>query len=153
MDILRNLILFVHISAAAMLVGANTGALRNLRQTKELGQQSFLVAAQDAALRGKILGMCSMMTLMSGVMLILKMGGMAVAPINYHIALGLMLVAVAVSAIIMRPNGMKVLALAQNESFDPRSVDPLIKKLAMGQGILHLLWVVILLLMLFRIYR
>jgi hypothetical protein len=153
MDLLRNLILFVHISAAAVLVGANTGTVRNLRRTKELGRDVFLIAAEDAVLRGKILGICSVMTLMTGVMLILKMGGMAAAPINYHIALGLMLIAVAVSALIMRPTGAKLLILAKSEQFQAKMVPPLTKKLAMGQGILHLLWAIILLLMIFRIYR
>lgn len=153
MDILRNLILFVHISAAAVLVGTNIGVVRNLRKTKDLGKEAFLVATQDAVMRGKILAVCSMMTLMSGVMLIVKMGGMAAAPINYHIALGLMLIAVVINALIMRPTCAKVLTLAQAETLSQAGLLPLFKKLVVGQAAIHSLWAVILLLMIFRITR
>jgi hypothetical protein len=53
----------------------------------------------------------------------------------------------------MRPNTMKLGKLARAETLDKSAALPGIKKLAMGQGILHLLWFATLALMFVRIYK
>jgi hypothetical protein len=153
MSTLRTVTLVIHISAAAMLIGANTGVVRNLTNTLELSREAFLIAVRDAAKRGAILGICSLLTLATGLALIFMMGGMAVAPLNYHMALGLMLGAIVVSSVLMRPSGAKLMEVAQAETLDKARAASLIKKLAMGQGILHLMWLVTLTLMLVPIYK
>jgi hypothetical protein len=80
-------------------------------------------------------------------------GGFKAAPLNFHMALGVMLFAIAFSASFMRPNTMKLVKLAQGATVDHDAARACIKKLAMGQGILHLLWVVTLSLMFVRFYR
>lgn len=153
METLRIIVLVIHVSAAAILVGASAGLVRNLKRTLDLGAAAFLVAAEDCARRAKLMGMSSILTIATGLGLIFMLGGFARAPINFHIALALMLGAIGFSSVFMRPRAMKLLSVAKTEPFDKDLALGTIKKMAMGQGILHLLWVTTLTLMFVRIYR
>jgi hypothetical protein len=135
------------------LIGANTGLVRNLKRTLDLGKDAFVVATEDGAKRARLIGMCSLATIATGLVLIFMIGGFARAPINFHIALATMLVAITFSSVFMRPQMMKLVGLGKAESLDPSAALAHIKKLAMGQGILHLLWVATLTLMFVRIYK
>lgn len=146
-------LLVLHISAAALLIGAGTGMLKNLRRTAALSREAFGLAVEDAARRAKVMMMSSLTTLLTGLCLIFLLGGFAVVPLNIHIALSLMLVAQVVSATIMRPGVGQLVKLAGESVWNPSAVDTPLKKLAMGQGILHLLWLGMLVLMLVRINR
>jgi high-affinity Fe2+/Pb2+ permease len=152
MATLRIILLVLHVAAAAVLVGASAGLIRNLKRNLELGGQSFVLATEDLKKRSGLMGMCSLTTLATGLCLIFMMGGFAVAPKNFHIALLLLLVALIFSATFMRPRGVKLGALAKKEPLDKEGAMALIKKLAMGQGILHLLWLCTLTLMFVRMY-
>lgn len=153
METLRIILIILHVSSAAVLVGANTGLVRNLKRTLELNKDAFVVATEDGAKRARLMGMCSLATLVTGLILIFMIGGFARAPLNFHIALAIMLGAIAFSSVFMRPNMMKLVKLGKADAIDSKSALPLIKKLAMGQGILHLLWVTMLTLMFVRIYK
>lgn len=153
MDHARTALLVLHISAAAILIGASAGLVRNLKRTLEAGKAAFVIATEDAARRAKLMGICSLLTVATGVILIFMIGGFGGAPLNFHIALTIMLGAIIFSAAFMRPATVKLVKLAQTEPLDTSTARSSIKKLAMGQGILHLLWVVTLVLMFTRIYR
>lgn len=153
MQTVRLVILVLHISAAAVLLGGGTGLLRHLRRTLEVGGEAFRLATVDGERRGRLMGIASLVTLLTGLILIFLMGGFKVAPLNFHIALGNMLVAVAVSAAVMTPASKKLVELGARPDLDRESASALLKKLQIGQGILHLLWLANLVLMLVRIYR
>lgn len=153
MDPLRVIVLVLHISAAALLFGGATGIVRNLKATLELGRDAFKLATLDAAKRGRLMGMSSIATLATGLSLIFMAGGFAVVPLNFHIALGIMLGAIGISAVIVRPSVTKLASLALAEKLDKGASLKLIQRLAMGTGILHLLWLVTLTLMFVRIYK
>lgn len=153
MHVLYKFVLVVHISAAAVTLGASVGLLRHLRRALEAGPTSFALAAEDAARRGKIMGTTAFMTLGTGLGLIFIVGGFKAVPLNIHIALSLMLLAVAVSVTIMRPSAARILALSKQAALDTAGISQTIKRLAMGQGILHLLWLCILVLMVVRIEK
>lgn len=153
MNVVRILMLVLHISAAAMLLGAGTGLMGHLRRTLEVGGEAFRLATLDGERRGRIMGICSLVTLLTGLGLIFLMGGFKAAPLNFHIALGNMLVAIAVSAAIVKPASAKLVEIAARPELDRASVPPLLKKLQISQGILHTLWLANLVLMLVRIYR
>jgi hypothetical protein len=91
-----------------------------------------------------------MVTLFTGLALIFMMGGFAVAPKNFHAALGNMLLALAVSIMVMKPSAAKLVAIAAKETYEMSEVTPHLKKLQASQGILHLLWLMNLVLMLIR---
>jgi hypothetical protein len=89
------------------------------------------------------------LTLLSGLVLIFRMGGFKALTPNFHMALGLVVLMLLFSVVFVWPAGKRLRALA----FDPQLRLPsetgtkLRKRLAIGSGILQLLWVVVLVLM------
>ncbi len=147
MHIIYKILLIIHISAAAVTLGASTGLLRNLRRTLEAGKATFALAAEDALRRGKIMGVSSFMVLWTGISLIFVRGGFKAVPVPYHIALVIMLGAITISLTIMRPTSAQIVVLSTAETLDKDGISKKLKKLAMGQGILHLSWLTMLILM------
>ncbi len=148
---LRLLLLAIHIIAAAFLFGAGAGLARPIRRSLDLGQKAILSAAEDLVRRGQMIGISSMATLLTGVVLLAtRLEGFGKSPKTFPAALGLMLGAVVLSIFLMRPTALAILGEARKETPDSRAISAFLKRLAMGQGILHLLWVVILVLMLIR---
>lgn len=147
---LKLALLLVHVSFAAVLFGAPMGLVGNVRRALGAGDESLRIAAIDAARRAKMAGMSSILTLLTGIGLIFVAGGFAAVSKNFHAALGLMLVAVGLSVAIMRPNTAKLVAAAQAQPSDRGAAEAALKKLAMGSGVLHLLWVILLALMFYR---
>jgi hypothetical protein len=150
MEYFKVLVLIVHISAAAVLFGVPLGLTRMVRGALAKGSETFKLAAQEAAFKGKLAGMSSMVTLMSGLGLIFLAGGFAIVPKNFHAALALMLGAFAVSITVMRPNIARLVEASLKEPIDESSARAAVAKLGMGTGILHALWIVILGLMFVR---
>lgn len=148
---LRLALLVIHITSAAALFSLPLGISRNLKATVALGKAAFEIAAADAARRAKLSALSSLATLWTGVGLIFVMGGFKAAPINYHISLTLMFVAIGVNFLIMRPAIGGAVQAAKQSEVSADTVRAIAKKISMGQGILHLLWVSILFLMLHRI--
>lgn len=153
MDPLRLVVLLVHISAAALLFGGGIGIVRNLKATLELSRDAFKLATADAVRRGNLMGLGSILTLATGLGLMFMAGGFAAVPLNFHMALAIMLGAIVVSSVIVRPSVMKLSGLALAENVDKEACLKLTKRLAMGTGILHLLWFAMLTLMFLRIYK
>lgn len=150
MDILYIVLLVLHISSAALLFGGGLGMVKNLKRSLEAGQATFSVAAQDAARRGSVIGAASLATLATGLGLIFAMGGFKSVPFTIHIALTLMLLAIGVSAALIKPSTARLVQFAQAEALEKEKVGSAIKKIAMGSGILHLIWITNLTLMLLR---
>lgn len=153
MEPLRLVVLVLHISAAALLLGAPLGLSRNLKASLDAGKAAFQLAAQDAARRGSIAGGSAILTLLTGLALIFIAGGFGRVPLNFHVALLVMLIAFAVVAAMVRPSITQIVALAGSETLDKETALKHIKKQAMGTGIVHLLWLVNLVLMLVHFYR
>lgn len=153
MDPLKVAVLVLHVSAAAILFGGPLGTVRNLKASLELGRDAFKLATSEAARRGRLLGMSSLLTLATGVALIFMAGGFGTVPLNFHIALGILLGAIVVSSAVVRPTVTKLVETAAADSLNQDAALKLIKRLAMGTGILHLLWLVTLILMFVRIYK
>ncbi len=153
MDTLRTITLILHISAAAVLIGVNTGVMRNLRRTLELSQETFILATQDLAHRSQLRSACSGLTLVTGIALIMMMGGMAKVPLNIHIALGLVLLSMIVAIVLMKPASKKINILAKATPLDKSGANALMKRLMMGESVLHVLWLATLTMMIVRIHR
>lgn len=153
MDHLRIFVLVLHVSAAAILFGGSLGTVRSLKAGLELSRDAFKLTTSEAARRGRIMGMSSLLTFATGLVLIFMMGGFARVPVNFHMALGIFLGAIALSSILLRPTVTKLADLAQAETTDKDAARKLIARLAMGTGLVHLLWIVTLALMFTRIYK
>jgi hypothetical protein len=150
MEYLKVLSLIVHVSAAALLFGAPLGLARTVRKALAQGGETFKLAAQDAALRAKLAGMGSLVTLISGLGLIFIDGGFASVPKNFHVALLVMLGALGVSLAVMRPNTLRLVDASTSNPIDEQAARAAVAKLGMGGGMLHGLWLVVLTLMFVR---
>jgi|GEM_PF-576416 len=150
---LRIGLLVLHITSAALLFGGVLGVPRLVKNTLALGQAAFQVAAKEARRRGTLTGIGALATLWTGVGLIFLMGGFGQAPLNFHIALTLMFVAIGSNLIFIRPSIGKLIVESDKPQFDPNVVARALKKISMGQGILHLIWITNLALMFHRIYK
>ncbi len=143
-------LLALHISAAAILFGNTISIIGSCRRARNIDDSAFRHATLEAQRAGKIASIMSILVLLTGVGLIFTIGGFAAAPKNFHLALGLILVAIIFSFAWMKPNTDRLVASAAGDSVDSAAADAAMKKLAMGSGILHTLWLGILLLMYIR---
>ena len=139
-----------HVTCAAILFGLPLGLPGTCRRAMAASQGALQVAAADAVRKGKILGGASLLTLVTGVSLIMSVGGFGAAPKNFHAALGLMIVAIVVSAGIIRPAGSNLVIAAAGDTLKQDLANQSIKKMAMGSGILQLMWLSMLALMFTR---
>lgn len=151
MNPLYALLLVLHITCAAIAFGASLGVGRLLRRSLEAGQPSFTLAAEDAARRTKLAFFTYVGVLLTGLALIFTIGGFAGAPLNIHMALGLMLVVLALMATLSRPQSNQLVHLSQAAALDQAAIRKTMKKMQMAQGMLHLSWLVLLVLMIVRI--
>jgi len=147
---LKIALLIVHVSFAAVLFGAPMGLVGNVRRALRAGDEALRIAAIDAMRRARMAGISSLVTLLTGIALIFVMGGFGSVATHIHAALGVMILAVAFSAAVMRPNSAKLVAAAQAQPADRTAAESALKKLAMGSGVLHLLWVILLTLMFYK---
>jgi hypothetical protein len=146
----RVVLLVLHVASATLLFAAPLGLPRVLRNGLRLGDEPFRVAVDEALKRSRMAQIGSLLTLLTGVALIFNAGGFGRVSPNFHAALGLMLLAIAFSAAWMGPNTGKLVQSSQPTPVDKGGAEGAIKKLAMGAGVLHTLWFILLVLMFVR---
>lgn len=136
--------------AAAVLVGVGLDLTRLAKQALEISPAAFKLTADRAQRVSSIRGIASVVSLLTGVGLIFMRGGFARVTTNYHIAMGLLIVGIVVGILVAKPATDALSAAHSDSRADAPAARAAIKKLAMGQGISHLLWLPILFLMLYR---
>ncbi len=142
-----NLLVIFHIAFAALWLGAPLFIRSTLKQAEPHGAPAFRGAAAVAAKAATFTGAGAAGALLTGVgMIFLRYGGMKGLPVRFHVALGLVLVGCGVVFGLLRPAVGKVVAAAETGA-DAATLAPLYKKIAMGTGIGHLIWLVSLVLM------
>lgn len=144
---MKTLVVIVHVAAAAVVLGGSLGWGRFLRQAAEGGQVAARVAAADVMRRMMLVRIGSAMTLFTGIGLIFLSGGFAVVPKNFHIALTLMLAALGWVLLGVVPRVKRAFGIASAVEFDPKAFAAAAGKVGMSTGIVHALWLVILVLM------
>jgi len=130
-----------------MLFGLPLGLVGACKRALGKNHEAFRYAAAEADRKGKLVGIAAIGTLLTGVGLIFNFGGFALVPKNFHMALGLMLIALALSVAVMKPATAKLNQAASGEDIDRNLAEKSLKTMAIGSGILQLLWVVMLVLM------
>lgn len=144
------LLVTFHVTCAAILFGLSLGLTGSCRRAMARGHEALRAAAEEVNRKGKILGGASVLTLLSGVSLIMSIGGFAAAPKNFHAAMGLMMVAMVISFGILKPAGESLVLATEGDSIKEDLANLSLKKMAMGSGILHLMWIGMLMLMFAR---
>lgn len=145
MTYLKVLVLVIHVAAAAMVLGGSLGWGRALRQAHAAGAAAWGVVIADVSRRLVLVRITSVVTLLTGLALIFISGGFAVVPPTFHIALLLMLLATGWVGFFLAP---AVKALAQAKVGDGSPIN--VGKVAMATGVLHAVWLVLLVLMFVR---
>ncbi len=142
-------LLAVHVIAAAALFGGTLFLTGSCRRALKAGDEALRHAAGEARRVETLAKISSTLTLLTGIGLILVTGGFANVNPRFHAAMGLMVVAIVFSAAVMGP-GVKRLSAAAGEVVDKAAAEAAIKKLAMGSGVLHTLWLILLVMMVWR---
>ena len=138
----------LHILFGTLWFGGPLMIGSTLKKALPAGQQAF-AAATGVANRMSVLGLVGTLgSLATGVALIIvKYGGMKGLPVRFHAALGLVLVASVLSFVMVKRPVGKLAAAAAGADFDTAAATSGAKRLSMGVGINHLLWLICLVLM------
>lgn len=149
MLVMKIALLTLHIASAAVMFGVPLGVASHLRRALDSREPGVLrAAAADAARRGLLNQVGSVVTLLTGLALIFLVGGFGVVPPTIHAALGLLLLAMGLNAMLFKPAGVKLVAAAAATPPDLDAFGVARKRLAMGSGVLQSIWLIILVLML-----
>lgn len=133
-----------HIAFAATWFGVALMAPGDVRRTAALGAPHLGLLHARLLRTGAIARATSILTLLTGVALILLSGGFARVEKRFHIALGLALVAAGIGIAIGKLSE-KIVAAGENAT--PATLAPFAKKLSALAGVHQLLWFIILILM------
>ncbi len=98
---------------------------------------------------GRMAGISGILTWLSGLALVMYLGGMAAVPWPIHLALTLALVMIGLGAGGLNRTWGQIAAQLKGDA-KVEDVRPLMKRISMMSGIFHLLWLVCFLLMVFR---
>ena len=144
--LLKYILVILHIITAAAWFGLGLRLSGRARSVLDLQDAEAHVLIQDSQRSVYLMNIFIVLTLIFSLGAFLLGGGFAMYGPAYHTSLLLMLVMVAVQFLLIRPgwNGLQA-ALAGPE--DTGAADRFRKRIAMGTGSGHLMWLIILVLM------
>lgn len=133
-----------HVAVAATAFAVTltiTGALR-----RATGQSRDVKAALAQLLMrsGKLASLFGVLTFLTGVSLIMRMGGFAVVAPGIHAGMAIVLGMIALGGFYMRPTGMRIVAAVDQ---DDAAWTSNLKRYNIGHGIMQSLWLITLVLM------
>lgn len=141
----------IHVMSTAIWFGAGLPIARDVRRTVELGKPHTDLLIERVTRQGKVAVIFGVLTMVSGVTLIFTMGGFGNVRKAIHAGLGLTLLSFAVGLALSMPTWRKIASLLRQEAGDMGEARRLAGRFGMFTGIEHLLWVVVLVLMVFRV--
>lgn len=141
----------VHLMFMGTWFGVSLFAAGDMRRTLATPPDAATLALLSDRMRrtGRMAGISGIITWLSGLALIVYLGGMASVPWPIHLALTLALVMIGIGiGGIARTWNRIAEALEGGASVD--DVRPLMKRISALSGVFHLLWLICFLLMVFR---
>jgi hypothetical protein len=148
---LHLVLIVLHVTAAAVLFGAPLGIVGACRRALATGSRDAIrQAAAEGQRRGLIASICGLLTLVTGIGLIFERGGFKQVAPNFHMALGVMLLAVLFSVLWMKPAASRLVAATEPDPVDRAAFNKQLGRLGMGSGIMHAIWLGLLVLMFVR---
>ncbi len=143
MLLVKTLLVIAHVITAAAWFGLGLRLAARARLVVRLSGEDARAAADDTARDVRLIGVFVLLTLLFGAGAFLVGGGFGGYGPQYHTSLLLIVVAAGVHYALVRPGWMTPTgALAHGEDAEAGR-----KRVAMGIGIEHLLWLVIIVLM------
>lgn len=137
-------LLVLHIAAAASLLGVGLASPRLLRSAIGTGREAKALVAAAVAKGSQLGGIMALVTLATGLALVFHRGGFKVVAPSIHAAMGLLVLAIVFSFFFVRPVTQALVAAADK---DDAAWSAARKRYLMGDGILNVVWLVILVLM------
>lgn len=135
-------VLHVAVAATAFAITLPSGGA--MKRAIGQGREVKLAAATLVNRSGQLASIFGILTLLTGLGLVFYLGGFKVVSPTIHAGLGLVLVMIAHGALFMRPTGKRIVA-AVDQGDDAWAAAR--KRFAIGDGVMQLLWLVVLVLM------
>lgn len=153
MSPLVSLFALIHAVTAAAWFGL---ALRLGSQTRlvlSLDRPQAVAVAQDLGKTVRLIGIFIVLTLVFGLVTFFVGGGFAFYPPQYHTSLGLIVIAAAVHYGMVAPAWKTIRqAVRQDGEPAPKEASSARKRIGMGVGINHLIWLVLIILMFWKYF-
>lgn len=138
------ILVVLHVAVAATAFAITLPIASAIRRATGQGRDVKSAIATMAARAGATAGLFGLLTFATGLALIFYRGGFKVVPPTIHASLGLILVMIAIGTFFQRPTTVRLTAAVDQGDDAWRAAR---KRWVMGDGIMSLLWVVILALM------
>lgn len=142
----------VHIFCAALWFGAPLGVVKLLKTGLEGGADTFRLAAAVGAKRGAMAGIAGILTLVTGVTIIIHMGGFGVVASQIHAAMLVAVVMLGISLAVLKPLGSQLSEIAAKKLDDEGRgrARAILKKMGPITHSIHAMWLLLLILMYWR---
>jgi hypothetical protein len=148
---LYQLVVILHVMLAMTWFGSTLLFPRTLRQIAACDSACAKAQLPGLQRSGMIAASAGFLVLLTGVGLALMFpGGFGALPVRYHISLGVTLAWNILGFAALGPTAMKF-AEAVNAGSSSETLKPLVKQASMLGGIMHMLFTIVLVLMLWRI--
>ncbi len=138
------ILLVLHVAVAATAFAITLPVASALRRAAGQGRDVKAAIAMIAERSGKMAGIFGLLTFASGLALVFYRGGFKVVSPTIHASMGLILVMIALGGFFLRPT-VALIKAAVDKGDDAWQAAR--KRYVIGDGIMSLLWVVILVLM------
>jgi hypothetical protein len=138
----------LHVLAAAVWLGASLTVPADIRHALGLGPPHSRELLTRLRAVGRLMNTSALLTLLTGIALVLAVGGFGSVPHRIHAGLVLTLLAVAAGKWLIRPAIVEI-AQASKEPVSSDQLARLMAKFWLGNGIEHALRVVVLVLMVY----
>ncbi len=139
----------LHLLFMATWIGAVFFASGDVRRTLEAGPEHIPLMRDRVGRSLRIAAPSAALTILTGVALIFALGGMGRVPLGIHIGLATGLLAWFVSGAGIGQSWRK-LSAGLDEGADPASLAPLVQRMKIGTMAFQTLWLLTLVLMVFR---
>lgn len=149
MVVAYQIVVIVHAALAMVWFGAGLGLPRRLRAGIARGSAEAKAAAQDALRGSRMAIWAAVTTVATGLALVLMGGGFALSPPRIHLGLGLGIGAMLLE--LATRSSLRKASSAIGAQSDPSRALPMVRRATMTQGMTHLLILVILALMVWRL--
>lgn len=147
------LFVLLHAITAAAWFGL---ALRLGSQTRlvlSLDRPQAVAVAQDLGKTVRLIGIFISLTLVFGLVTFFVGGGFGVYPPQYHSSLGLIFIAAVVHYAMVQPAWKTIQqAVRSDHDSEPQEATSARKRIGMGVGINHLIWLVLIVLMFWKYF-
>ncbi len=139
----------LHILFMATWLGATLFTSGDIKRTLAAGPEHLPLLKDRVGRSTRLAAISAPLTVVTGIVLIFQLGEMGAVPMGIHIGLLLGIAAWIVGAVVTGGAWSKI-AAGLDEGQEPASLMPQVKRMAISGRIVHTLWLVTLILMVFR---